>query len=53
VAAIGQVDLDFDFKTLLGDRMDADNLREIPYGIASLHGEAKKPIAKKPRWQWH
>ncbi|MEG4851684.1 hypothetical protein QUB10_12300 [Microcoleus sp. B5-D4] len=26
--------------------MDDDQLRAIPYGIASLHGEAKKPIAK-------
>ena len=26
--------------------MDDDLLRAIPYGIASLHGFAKKPIAK-------
>ncbi len=26
--------------------MDDDLLRAIPYGIASLHGEAKKLIAK-------
>jgi hypothetical protein len=26
--------------------MDDDLLRAIPYGIASLHGEAKTPIAK-------
>ena len=26
--------------------MDDDLLRAIPYGIASLHGKAKKPIAK-------
>ncbi|MBW3585719.1 MAG: hypothetical protein KY448_07690 [Cyanobacteria bacterium 0813] len=26
--------------------MDGDQLRAIPYGIASLHGEAKKLIAK-------
>ncbi|MEG4836946.1 hypothetical protein [Microcoleus sp. B9-D4] len=26
--------------------MDDDQLRAIPYGIASLHGEAKKLIAK-------
>jgi hypothetical protein len=30
----------------LADRRDDDLLRAIPYGIASLHGEAKKPIAK-------
>ena len=26
--------------------MDDDLFRTIPYGIASLHGKAKKPIAK-------
>jgi len=30
----------------LADRLDDDLLRAIPYGIASLHGEAKTPIAK-------
>jgi len=30
----------------LADRRDDDLLRAIPYGIASLHAEAKKPIAK-------
>ncbi|MEG4005685.1 hypothetical protein QUA41_07670 [Microcoleus sp. Pol11C1] len=39
------------FEGLFADRMDDDRLRAIPYGIASLHGEAKKPIAKKRPWQ--
>ncbi|MEG4092748.1 hypothetical protein [Microcoleus sp. Pol12B4] len=34
------------FEGLFADRMDDDQLRALPYGIASLHGEAKKPIAK-------
>ena len=36
------------FEGSLADRIDDDLLRAIPYGIASLHGEAKTLITKNP-----